>query len=65
MPSSLRTRIRGSRAGSPATPLEYAMLALAAVVLVALVFFALGGLVDSQMACEGRSDASTAAAARC
>jgi hypothetical protein len=64
MPSSLRTRIRGSRAGSPATPLEYAMLALAAVVLVGLVFFALGGLVDNQMACENHAQ-STAAAARC
>jgi hypothetical protein len=40
------------------------MLGLAAVVLIALVFFALGRLVDGQINCEQKTDTSTAAA-RC
>ena len=64
MPTSLRTRIRGSRAGSPATPLEYALLGFAAVMLVLMVFFALGQLVDEQMNCENAAR-TTASAARC
>jgi Flp pilus assembly pilin Flp len=66
MPTSLRARVRGPRAGGPATPIEYAMLAAAALLLVALVFFALGRLVTDQMdqACDGSgATAGTAAAA--
>ncbi len=57
MPTSLRALVRGPRAGNPATPLEYAMLAVAALLLVALVFFALGRLVTDQMdqACDGQA----------
>jgi hypothetical protein len=44
--------------------MEYAMLGLAAVVLIALVFFALGRLVDNQMDCGRQSD-TTSSAARC
>ena len=64
MPTSLRARGRGARAGSPATPLEYAMLAVAALLLVALVFFALGRLVTDQMdqACDGQARSTTVAA---
>jgi len=69
MPTSLRTRIRGSHAGSPASsrgPVEYVLLGLAAVLLVAVVFLALGQLVDDQMDCSARADTTTAAAApRC
>ena len=69
MPTSLRTRLRGSRAGSPGVsrgPVEYVLLALAAVLLVAMVFLALGQLVDEQMDCQARVDTATAAAApRC
>lgn len=64
MSTSLRTRLRGARAGGPATPMEYAMLGLAAVVLIALVFFALGRLVDNQMDC-GRNSDTTSSAGRC
>lgn len=65
MPTSLRARLRGARAGSPATPMEYAMLAVAALLLVALVFFALGRLVTDQMdqACSGQNGAPTTSAA--
>ena len=65
MPTTLRARIRGSRAGTPATPVEYALLGLAALVLVALVFLALGKLVDEQMDCQARSDTVAASTARC
>lgn len=63
MPTSLRARVRGARAGRPATPLEYAMLAVAALLLVALVFFALGRLVTDQMdqACDGKARSTTVA----
>jgi hypothetical protein len=44
--------------------MEYAMLGLAAVVLIALVFFALGRLVDNQMDCGRKSD-TTSSAPRC
>jgi uncharacterized OsmC-like protein len=64
MPTLLRTLLRG--AGKPITPVEYLLLALAAVVLVTLVFFALGRLVDGQMTCEHKAQATTSsAAARC
>lgn len=59
-----RARARGFRAGGPATPVEYAMLGLTAVILIMLVFFALGRLVDDQIDCSHRTDA-TAAAGRC
>lgn len=64
MPTSLRVRVRGPRAGGPATPIEYAMLAVAALLLVALVFFALGRLVTDQMdqACDGQSSTTVATA---
>ncbi len=70
MPTSLSTRLRGSRAGTPARtrgPAEYVLLACAAAVLIALVFLALGQLVDSQMNCGARADtpAAAASAARC
>jgi hypothetical protein len=65
MPTSLRARFRGARAGGPATPMEYALLGLAAVVLVALVFLALGRLVDDQMDCEHKTDTASATGARC
>jgi hypothetical protein len=64
MSTSLRARLRDSRVGGPATPMEYAMLGLAAVVLIALVFFALGRLVDNQMDCGRKSD-TTSSAPRC
>jgi hypothetical protein len=64
MPTSLRTRLRGSRAGSPATPLEFALLGLAAILLVAMVFLALGRLVDDQMDCASQAQ-TTASANRC
>lgn len=64
MPTSLQARLRGSRAGKPATPVEYALLALAAVVLVTLVFFSLGRLVDDQMDCSQKAQ-STSSAVRC
>lgn len=65
MPTMLRARIRGSRAGSPATPVEYVLLGLAAVILVAMVFLALGKLVDDQMNCEPETDAVAATSTRC
>jgi hypothetical protein len=64
MPTSLRPRLRGSHAGAPASargPVEYVLLALAATVLVALVFLALGRLVDDQMNCDTRADSTSAA----
>ncbi|HUR75773.1 MAG TPA: hypothetical protein VMZ00_15940 [Sporichthya sp.] len=65
MSTSLRTRLRGSRAGSPATPVEYLLLSLAAAMLVALVFFALGQLVDDQLSCQAESTSTAAATAHC
>lgn len=65
MPTTLRERMRGSRAGTPATPVEYVLLGLAAVVLLAMVFLALGKLVDNQMQCETRADPVGASAPRC
>lgn len=65
MPTTLRARIRGSRAGAPATPVEYLMLSLAAAVLMAMVFLALGKLVDHQMNCETKADTVAASATRC
>ncbi|MBA3745492.1 hypothetical protein [Sporichthya sp.] len=64
MPTSLLTRIRGSRAGSPATPREYVLLTVAAALLVAMVFLALGQLVDDQRNCANRAQ-TTASATRC
>lgn len=64
MPTTLRARIRGSRAGTPATPIEYVLLGLAAVILVAMVFLALGKLVDNQMNCETKAD-TVGASTRC
>ncbi|GAA0630282.1 hypothetical protein GCM10009547_37570 [Sporichthya brevicatena] len=65
MPTTLRTRLRGSRAGGPTTPVEYVLLSLAAVALVTLVFFALGNLLDEQRHCETRADATSASTTRC
>jgi uncharacterized membrane protein YuzA (DUF378 family) len=65
MPTTLRARIRGSRAGTPATPAEYVLLGLAAVILLAMVFLALGRLVDHQMNCEARTDTVAASSTRC
>jgi hypothetical protein len=65
MPTSVRARLRGARAGGPATPVEYVMLGFAAVVLIALVFFALGRLVDDQMDCDRNAQPAAAASARC
>lgn len=65
MPTTLRARIRGSRVGTPTTPVEHVLLALAAVVLVAMVFLALGKLVDDQMHCEPRTEAAAASSTRC
>ena len=65
MPTTLRARIRGSRAGTPATPFEYVLLTLAAAVLVAMVFLALGKLVDNQMNCETKTDTVAAPSTRC
>lgn len=65
MPTTLRARIRGSRAGTPATPVEYVLLGLAAVVLVAVVFLSLGKLVDNQIHCEPRTDPVGASSPRC
>ena len=65
MPTTMRARIRGSRAGTPATPVEYVLLGLAAVVLLTMVFLALGKLVDNQMQCETRTDAVSASTTRC
>lgn len=64
MPTMLRARIRGSRAGTPATPIEYVLLGLAAVILVAMVFLALGRLVDNQMNCDTEAD-TVGASTRC
>lgn len=67
MPTSLRTRLRGSHAGSPASargPVEYALLALAAAILVGLVFLALGNLLNEQMDCASQAQ-TAASASRC
>lgn len=66
MPTSLRTRNRGPRPGGPASvrgPVEYVLLALAAALLVAMVFLALGQLIGEQIDCRSKSD--TAASATC
>jgi hypothetical protein len=65
MPASLRVRLRGSRTRRPATPVEYVMLGFAAVVLITLVFLALGRLVDDQMNCDQRTEAASSAPAHC
>ena len=65
MPTTLRARVRGSRAGTPATPVEYVLLGLAAVILVAMVFLALGKLVDDQMNCATESDTGATSSTRC
>lgn len=67
MPSSLRTRLRRPGAGSPATPRQYALLVLAAAVLVALVVFALGRLVTDSIdpACSDGAGTTVTAAPRC
>jgi hypothetical protein len=65
MPTTLRARIRGSRAGTPATPFEYVLLSLAAAVLVAMVFLALGKLVDNQMNCDPETEGVSASSTRC
>ena len=65
MPTTLRARVRGARVGTPATPVEYVLLGLAAVMLVALVFLALGKLVDNQMDCDARPNTVAASSTRC
>ena len=65
MPTTFRARIRGSRAGTPATPVEHVLLAFAAVVLVAMVFLALGKLVDNQMHCDAQTETVSASSTRC
>jgi len=65
MPTTLRATIRGSRGGRPATPAQYMMLGLAAVMLLALVVLALGNLVDNQMHCQPKPDAVPASSPRC
>jgi hypothetical protein len=45
--------------------MEYLLLAFAAAVLVTLVFLALGRLVDDQMNCDQRTQATSTAPARC